>query len=171
MPSASANVVGSGAGGREGITSRGSPMSSERARGGIGAGAAARGRWAPLEPGRGGRTARGGGGVTVLAAAQAASDAVAQDVFCRTRHRRARLAAPEHEDALGAGEVTGFALEGPVDEAANVAGRQRRVPDGARRLARRRERSFWSRSPASCRTSSVFGKQNRIFVRPSSGCA
>ena len=121
--------------------------------------------------GLGDRHAPRGRGVTVLDDDEAASNAVPQDVFGRTRHRRARLAAPEHEDALGAGEVTGFALEGPVDEAANVAGRQRRVPDGARRLARRQERSFWSRSPASCRTSSVFGKQNRIFVRPSSGCA
>ena len=45
----------------------------------------------------------------------------------------------------------------------NVSGRM--APTGSH------DRSFRRRSPASRRTASVLGKQKRIFVRPSSGCA
>ena len=62
----------------------------------------------------------------------------------------------------------GDAGEGAKDERADVAGGERGVEDGAGGLPESQRRSFWSRRPASMSMSSVFGKQKRILVRPSS---
>ena len=64
---------------------------------------------------------------------------------------------------------------GPAPERGEVShARTRGAPAGrgpAQEAGYRPGGRRWSRWPASRSTSSVFGKQKRIFVRPSSGCA
>src|SRR5438874_598641 len=133
------------------------------------------------KPRRGGQPARVGHGmpgfgdldapqaraVSVLHDHEAAGDVIAQDLLGGRSHGAARLAGAQEEDAGG------LAIEAEVsaDERRHVARRQRRFPYGADGVARGHEPSLRRRSPASRSMSSVFGKQNRIFVRPSSGWA
>src|SRR2546426_10923442 len=105
--------------------------------------------------------------VAVLDDDEALGDAVAQEVLCRPGHGPARLAAAEHDDA----RVARIHVEMGPDERGHVAGGEGGLPDRTRTLPRAHDRSLRRRSPASRSTSSVFGKQNRILVRPSSGWA
>ena len=105
--------------------------------------------------------------VAVLDDDEAPGHAVTRDFFRRGRHRPARLAGAQEEDP----GVSAIEVEMASDERRHVAGRQRRFPYGAHGVARGHGRSLRRRSPASRSMSSVFGKQNRIFVRPSSGWA
>ena len=116
----------------------------------------------------GDRDTPGARAVTVLDDDEAVADAVADDLFGDGRHGPARLAAAQDVDARAAGKIE--AKMAP-DERRHIAGGERRVEDRARRVARGHERSLRRRSPASRSMSSVFGKQNRILVRPSSGWA
>ena len=75
--------------------------------------------------------------VAVLDDHEALGDAVAQDVLRRARHRPARLAAAEHNDARVAG------VDGEVgpDERGHVAGGEGGLPDRARVLPRAHDAS------------------------------
>ena len=84
----------------------------------------------------------------------------------RTSARRVRRPPhPQQSPRRGSGAPSGGA--GEISHVQSRETRQRRVAQGGYRPGGRR----WSRWPASRSTSSVFGKQKRIFVRPSSGCA
>ena len=105
--------------------------------------------------------------VAILDDDEAAGDAVADALLGGGGHGAARLATAQDEDAC----VAGIDPEMTAHERHHIARGESRLPDGARCLARRHEPSLRRRSPASRSMSSVFGKQNRIFVRPSSGWA
>src|SRR5262245_30555241 len=106
------------------------------------------------------------GEMAVLDDHRAFADAIAERFFRRGRHRGGRLAGSNDDELPPRMEIE--AVESAQREGADVTGSQGRVEDGPCCGARDQRTSFWRREPASISRSSVFGKQNRIFVRPSS---
>src|SRR5262245_5500452 len=106
------------------------------------------------------------GQVAVLDDDDPAAHPVADHVLDSGGHRAGCLSCSDDHEPPSL--MLGHTWEGTQDERANITGSQGSVEDAPGCRAERHRASFCSRRPASINTSSVLGKQKRIFVRPSS---
>ena len=88
-----------------------------------------------------------------------------------SRRRASRVSRPASPAAMPASRIRRAARRSSARSAMRGAGGAPAVSGPGQEAGYRPGGSRWSRWPASRSTSSVFGKQKRIFVRPSSGCA